>query len=211
MNRKTLPWIQLYTEDFGTPPSPLKAVERLFREDDVETARAEGFAAGRQASLDDANASANAATTEAAGLLRLRLDEARFDTEASEDVMARALSGLMLASLRAVLPSLCTKYGEAEIAAAARLVLPAVKRHPALAILFHPGMKAALVPVLNELDPELLAKITLKPTERMLPGDIEIAWEDGRAIRDAAACWDRMLEALAEYGVVPDIGPNQTQ
>jgi hypothetical protein len=55
---------------------------------------------------------------------------------------------------------------------------------------------------LASLDPDLRNRILLMPTDAVPPADARIVWEDGAAVRDTAALWRSVVQALAPLGLI---------
>ncbi len=182
----------LYAEDFDAPdlpplPEP-EAIEPAFSLAELEEARAEARAAAR---LD-------AEESQAAARLDAARDSAREDATAASEAIART----MLGALTACLASLCARYGAAEVRTLARVVLPALVDEPRITIRLSPHDARMLADEIERLEPELAARISLAPTDAVPRGDLRIAWQDGVAVRDAAASRAAVHDALGALGLI---------
>jgi hypothetical protein len=106
-------------------------------------------------------------------------------------------------SLAAVFPTLCSRYGDAEVRAVARTVLPALTQEPAITVRAHPCTAKIVGQEAKRLDPELAAHVHVVESDAMTPGDVKIAWHNGTAVRDAAALWGQVAAVLAPAGLLP--------
>ena len=102
---------------------------------------------------------------------------------------AEAIARLLLDSLAAAFPRLCAQYGDAEVRAIVRVVLPGLTQEPAITVRAHPRTATALAQEIARLDPDLAAHVQTVECDAMPPGDVRIAWRNGSATRDAAALW----------------------
>jgi flagellar biosynthesis/type III secretory pathway protein FliH len=84
-------------------------------------------------------------------------------------------------------------------------VLPALAREPRVTIRVSPHVVRVVEQELDRLDPELHARVSLAPADAVAPGDVRIAWQDGAAIRDAAALWRKVAETLAPLDLLPPL------
>ena len=192
----------LYAEDFDAPdplpePEP-ETIEPAFSLAEVEEARAEARAAARlDAEEGQAAARLRALQAIGAGLDAAR-DTAREDAAAASEVIART----MLGALSACLPSLCARYGAAEVRTLARAVLPALVDEPRITVRLSPHDARMLDEEIALLEPELAARISLAPTDAMPRGNLRIVWQDGLAVRDATAARAAVHDALDALGLI---------
>ncbi len=192
----------LYAEDFDAPdlPSPPEpeAIEPTFSLAELEEARAEARAAARL-DAEESQAAARLRALEAIGAgLDAARDTAREDAAAASEAIART----MLGALTACLPSLCVRYGAAEVRTLARAVLPALMDEPRITVRLSPHDARMLAEEIARLEPELAARISLAPTDAVPRGDLRIAWQDGLAVRDAAASRAAVHDALSALGLI---------
>src|SRR4051794_16164181 len=118
----------LFIEDFDKPeiaPSP-EVIAPVFSANEVdavrETAWSEGYSAGRQESTEhDATA-----TCQAVAAIAEQLTAERDVASARAEKSAEAIARLLLDSLAAAFPTLCSQLGDIEVRAIAHIVLPAL-------------------------------------------------------------------------------------
>jgi flagellar biosynthesis/type III secretory pathway protein FliH len=94
------------------------------------------------------------------------------------------------------------RYGDAEVRAIVRAVLPELTQEPAITVRANPRTARALTQEIARLDPDLAAHVQVVDCEAMSPGDVRIAWHNGTATRDAAALWQQVAAVLAPAGLL---------
>ena len=197
----------LFAEDFDLPETePTAAAPEMIAPvvDLAQLAAAkaaafdEGFAMGRAAALAEDAAGVRQAVDALAAELGAARDAARLIGEQAAEEIAR----LLLAALGAVMPVLCASHGEAEATAVARAVLPALTGEPEIAIRTNPHTATALLAEIARIDPDLVARVRMTPTDALAPGDLRIAWRDGLAVRGGAALWREVAAILVPQGLL---------
>jgi flagellar biosynthesis/type III secretory pathway protein FliH len=195
----------LFAEDFDTPTTEAveaPAVEPVYSARDLAAAREAAWRDGHDAGLQEAATGDAAATACAVRNVAERFaaegDAAAAQVEQSAEEIAR----LLLDSLAALFPTLCARYGEAEVRAIVRAVLPGLTQEPAITIRANPATAVAVKQEIARLDPELAAHVHLAQCDAMPPGDVRIAWHNGAATRDAAALWQEVAAILAPAGLL---------
>jgi hypothetical protein len=194
----------LFAEDFDMPeavPEP-EVIEPLFSADELATAREAAWRDGHEAGLREAAESDAAATRQVTVGIVEQLKSEWEAVAAQVEESAEAIARLLLDSLAATFPSLCARYGDAEVRAIARTVLPALIQEPAITVRAHPSTVAALAPETTRLDPDIVARMQTIQCDDMTPGDVRIAWRNGVATRDAAALWQQVAEILMPAGLM---------
>jgi flagellar biosynthesis/type III secretory pathway protein FliH len=194
----------LFDEDFDVrlvAPEP-EVIEPVFSAGELASARDAAWREGQAAGLQEAAASEAASTQQAleaiAGQIKANHDEAVALAEQTADGIAR----LLLDSLAAVFPALCSHYGEAEVCAIVRTVLPSLTQEPAITVRAHPHTAAALTPEIDNLDPDIAVRVQIVTCDAMPPGDVRVTWHNGSAVRDAAGLWDQVAAVLAPAGLL---------
>src|SRR5262245_43963747 len=131
----------LFAEDFDLPETATTgtvAAEPVYSASELVAAREAGWHDGHDAGLLEA-ATGDAAACAAA----VRAIAEKFASEsnlagAQVEQSAEAIARLLLDSLAALFPTLCARYGEAEVRAIVRTVLPALTQEPAITIRANP-------------------------------------------------------------------------
>jgi hypothetical protein len=194
----------LFGEDFDLPdtvPDP-EVIEPVFSASEVADARAAAWREGNAAGLDEATKSDAAATHRAVAAIAARVAAECEAATARAEQAAEAIAGLLLDSLAATFPALCARYGDAEVRAVMRAVLPALTREQAITVRANPITAAAVAQEFARLDPDLAAHVRTIECDAMPPGDVHITWHNGGATRDAAGLWQQVAEVLVPAGLM---------
>jgi flagellar assembly protein FliH len=198
----------LFDEDFDAPPAAAGVIvlddlpdevappPPAVTAEDVAAARADAYAEGHETGLAQAAADRAEVTRQMLGVIADRLEGARQDAVRVAEEGAQSVARLLMGTLAGMLPTLCARHGAAEVAAVARAVLPALVREPRVTIRVSPHLVRAVEQALAGLDPDLHGRVMLVPTDAVPPGDVRIAWADGAAVRETAALWRSIAEAL---------------
>jgi len=197
-----------------TEPAAPKAaaavkVEPMPGEAELARARAEGFAHGNAVGQASALAAAEQATAAVLATLTagFATATAAADMAAAQarEAAAATLARLLLATLARMLPALCARHGATEAAALARAILPGLGHETRATIRVNPQALPAMEAVLAALDPQLRARVALAGSDVLEAGDLRVEWQDGAAVRDTAAIWAAISDALAPLGF-SDVG-----
>ena len=191
---------KLFAEDFDVPevaPDP-EAIEPVYSARELTAARDAAWRDGHEAGLQDAATSDNAATRQAIAAFAEQFAMECEAATARDEQSAEAIARLLLDSLAAIFPTLCVRYGDAEVRAIVRTVLPALTQEPAITVRANPRTARALTQEITRLDPDLQAV----DCDAMSSGDVRIAWRNGTATRDAAALWQQVAAVLAPAGLL---------
>lgn len=156
-----------------------------FSEEDLETARKEGYEAGREAALAEHLASEERRLAQM--LEQITQDTARLaDTndQMIADLTNEVLDIAMLA-VRKVLPATAAASGLAEIEGLVRQCLTDLRAEPRVAIRLHEISLTALQPRLERLatDSGFDGKLLLLADDALAPTDCQVLWADGGATR----------------------------
>lgn len=204
-------FLVLYPEDFAEPKPraapPPAAVEPGFSAADIAAARAEGYASGEAAGRAAAAADRHTHLAEALARLAERLAAAEDAATAAVEMRALALAQVMRDALAAAFPSLTRLHGAAEMRGVIAAVMPALSREASVTMHVPPDLLEAARAALDGLNLRRAAPPRIVADDRLRPGDIEIAWDDGRAVRDGAAIWREVVAALAPLGLPADTTP----
>ena len=196
-----------FTEDFdapaaSAPPEP-EIIEPTFSRAQLEAARAEAFRAGGDAAAAQVASADQALIREAVTAIAANVAAARDDLRHRAEETAASIARLLLGSLGAVLPELAARYGEIEMQAVIRAVLPGLFKEPGVTVRVNPRHAAAIAQEIETADPDLAARLQVVATDAIPPGDMRVAWRNGAASRDAGALWAQVTEALALAGLAP--------
>ncbi len=198
----------LFAEDFDllaardNPPEP-EVIEPTFSAAELEAARAEAWQAGSDAASAAAAAADHAAIRQTVAAVAEQLAAAHDELLDLAEQSATAIARLLLSSLGVVLPELAARYGEAELQAIIRIVLPGLFKEPAVTLRINPQHCTIIAREIERLDPDLAARLQIVPAESIPAGDARINWRNGGATRDAAALWEQVAATLALSGLSP--------
>ena len=194
----------LFGEDFGVReivPEP-EVIEPIFSADDLVGAREAAWRDGHIAALQEAAASEAAATRQALEAITAQIKADHDAAVIRAEAVAEAIARLLLDSLAAAFPALCVHYGEAEVRAIVRTVLPPLTQQPTIIVRANPRTIAALTEEIDRLDPDLTARVQITECDGVAPGDVRVTWHNGAAMRDAAALWEQVAGVLAPAGLL---------
>jgi flagellar assembly protein FliH len=203
----------LFAEDFDQveqslpDPDPTpepEVIEPTYTAADIAAAREQGFLDGHAEATTAAATSDQTAIRNALAAIARQLEAARDESAAIADASADAVARLLLQTLATLFPALCARHGEAELTAVLRVVLPALTAEPAITVRANPHNAPALAREIARLDPDLVARIQLVPTDALARGGVRIAWRHGTAVRDAAALWAQVADVLGQAGLLPE-------
>jgi flagellar biosynthesis/type III secretory pathway protein FliH len=195
---------KLFAEDFDVPevaPDPA-VIEPVYSASELTAARDAAWRDGHEAGLQDAAASDDAATRQAIAVFAEQFAAECEAATARSEQSAEAIARLLLDSLAAIFPTLCVRYGDTEVRAIVRTVLPALTQEPAITVRANPRTARALTQEIARLDPDLAEHVQAVDCDAMSPGDVRIAWHNGTATRDSAALWQQVAAVLAPAGLL---------
>jgi flagellar assembly protein FliH len=200
----------LFAEDFDLSPSRDNApepevIEPTFSAAELEAARAEAWQAGSDAASAAAASADHAMIRQTVAAVTEQLVATHDELFELAEQSAATIARLLLGSLGVVLPELTARYGEAELRAIIRIVMPGLFKEPAVTLRINPQHCATVAREIERLDPDLAARLQIVPTESIPAGDARIAWRNGGATRDAAALWQQVAATLALSGLSPSI------
>ncbi len=199
----------LFPEDFAAAhdappaPSPSPALPCI-TEDDVAAARAAGYADGERAGRDAACTELRVRVGEVLSLIATRLDAAHAAATQAAQANATALAHLLFDALGAAFPTLRARHGEAELRRVIAAVAPALTHESRVVVQVHPSLADAAAAELAALPTHSGTAPRIEPHERIEPGDAVILWDGGSAVRDSAAVWREVLDALRPLGLLHD-------
>ncbi|HKM61706.1 MAG TPA: hypothetical protein VJY39_04365 [Acidisphaera sp.] len=206
----------LFAEDFDLPPRPNAGGGQRPREPDerddeiarlqalLAETRDDAYVDGVAAGLAQAQAQHRDDVRRALDHIADGVGQARQAAAAAAEHAAHEVAQLLLGALGALLPELLRRHGEAEAGAVVRAILPALVLHePAVTIRCSPHTLSAVQAELAALEDDLASGVRLIPAEELPPGDVRLAWPEGRARRSARELWSAVAEALAPLALPP--------
>lgn len=194
----------LFAEDFdavAVAPEP-EVIEPTFSATELTAAREEGWQDGHAAGLREMTECDAALARQALTAIAQQLSAEREAAATRAEAAAEAIARLLVDSLAASFPALCARYGDAEVRAIVRCVLPALTQETAITARAHPHTATALAQEIARLEPELAAHVQIIECDAMSPGDVRIAWRSGSAARDATSLWEQVAAVLVPAGLL---------
>ncbi len=182
-----------------------KPLPPKFGEEDLERARAEGHASGKEIGTQEAMQSIeqqiaktmNAVSTQLSGLSQAQVEShARQGREALE---------VALTVVRKIFPGLAERHGLAEVEAVVRDCLERLREEPRIVIRVADA-------VLDQIEARIgkivvragfEGKIVYLAQDGMNPGDVRVEWADGGAERDSERLW-REIDQITARVASPD-------
>jgi len=182
----------LFAEDFDEParPEPQAApppAAPSYSENEMQAARADAAATARAAALSGMEAAHAEAVRQGLAAIAAELAASRDAAATHAEQAIEALAGTLLATLRAALPDLCARHGEAEARAMLAALRPALATETRIGIELAPRLQAELASELARLREELPGEIVLRANAALPEGDVRVTWQDGMAARDVRA------------------------
>lgn len=170
------------------PPPPVLTAE------DLAAAEARGFQNG----FDAAQAQQEAAAV--AALARLAEAVGRIDQQVTTalDQSSQAVGEVMLAALLAAIPPLRERLGADHAKAFAEIVIRDLPHDWTLGVHVHPS-------IMEELRARLVGpmRFVFHAREDLAPGDIDVTWEDGKAVLRGADTDAQIRSALESWQLIP--------
>lgn len=202
----------LFAEDFDSPngftalddsaETPESEVARITPED-LAGAREQAYAEGLERGLAQAAADRAEVTRQMLSAIGDRLMTAQAAAKQVAEDSAGAIARLLLGSLATMIPATCARYGENEVLAMARTILPTLAREPQIILKVSPHVAEAVAQELSRLDEGIAGKVSLVPTDTVAPGDVQIDWADGNMTRNSGDLWRRVVDTLAPLDLLP--------
>lgn len=172
---------------------------RTYTEEELNKAREDGLAAGKQAGQRAAEESLERQVAQTFAALAQRIgDLGRTQAEAFESRGREAIEAA-LTVVRKLFPHLAQAHGMAEIEAVIADCLARLRDEPRIVIRIADPLLDAINQRLKSLAEKagFEGKIVLIAQEDLQIGDVRIEWADGGAERDGAALW-REIDAIIE-------------
>jgi flagellar biosynthesis/type III secretory pathway protein FliH len=198
---------KIFQEDFDRPkdPDPPPAAtprEPVYSAADLQMARAEALREGHAAGLAEADGVTAALTRHALMTISESLDATRAEATRIAEDAAESIAHLVMDAFAAAFPALCARHAETELRAIVRSVLPRLHTEPVITVRASPHVTDALTEEITAVDPDLLDRVRIIPTDSVPQGDVRIAWQAGNARRDTAGLWAEIENVLAPAGLL---------
>lgn len=187
-----------------------------FSEAELETAKQEAFAKGKEEALGESATAIEAQIVEATKLIGEKLDALVVgQLLANKDIFADAIK-VSQAITKKAFPLTTVEQGTAEIEAVLRQVLVQVLEEPRVGIHVNPAIESLLVERIDQIAAETHfdGRLYVTADEAIEEGDCKIEWSSGGAERNLAALIaqaDEIIEAnlsSLDGGYVPTTDPD---
>jgi flagellar assembly protein FliH len=184
-------------------PPPLK-----FGEEDLEQARAEGHAAGKEAGAQEAMQTIDQQISQAANAISAQLNALSEVQAQTNERQGREGLEVALSVVRKLFPQLAGRNGLGEIEAIVCDCLERLRSEPRIVIRICDALLDPVEARLNELVARagFEGKIVYLSQDDLGPGDVRVEWADGGAERDSERLWREIDEITARL-----IEPAQTR
>ena len=198
---------RIFNEDFDRPTAPAPPPvptpsEPVYSAADLQMARAEALRDGHAAGLAEADGVTAALARHALLTIAESLDAAKAEATGIAEETAEAIAQLLMDAFAAAFPALCVRHAEAELRAIMRAVLPRLHEEPSIVVRASPHVTDALTDEIAAIDPDLLDRVRVIPTDAVPEGDVRIAWRAGNVRRDTAGLWNEIENVLAPAGLL---------
>ena len=114
-------------------------------------------------------------------------------------VAARAdeTSRTVLTILQAAVPHTMTSLAKGEVQGVIAILLPGLRSEAELRVRTHPDLSDFVRETLADLLTDSSLVLSVSADETLLPGDIQLFWNEGSAQRDCRAIYTNIVKALA--------------
>ena len=207
MSEKFLFETSFEPEDMNRSAMPgQKPAKPKFGEEDLEKARAEGLAAGKESGRQEAMQSIEQQVSQALSAISEKMTGlSQAQVQASERQTRGAVEAA-LTVMRKMFPRLAGRHGLAEIESVVRDCLERLRTEPRIVIRVADSLLDQVEQRVSQLaaDAGFDGKIVFLSQEGLHPGDIRVEWADGGAERDSDRLWHEIDQIIART-----IGPMQ--
>jgi len=188
-------------------PTPVPAAPAL-TDEDVQTARHEGFMAGISAAKTESARIVQMAARDA--LLRLNdlLPALAEQRQRQIDEAVEVAARLVFTTLAALLPSLALRHAPQEIAHLLHDIIADLAPDRALTLAVSPGLLDAIRSALADLPREQARRVVLQGEDALAPGDARLGWEGGAAIRQTRPVLDAINDILRSLDLLAPTAPS---
>lgn len=169
-----------------------------FSEEDMQAARDEAFAAGKEEGIREAAGTTESRVLEALTGLTDRFAELFQAQETANAATVETAVSVAVSIARKVFPALNERNALGEIERMAVMAMEKILEEPRVVIYVHPE----LAPALNERLETMAAqagykgKVEITPLDDIPVGDCRVEWSGGGAARDTAELWQEIDEII---------------
>ena len=184
------------------PPPP------KFGEEDLDRARAEGHASGKEAGAQETLQSLEQQISQAMSAISTQLGGLSQAQAESNERQGQESLKVALTVVRKIFPGLAGKHGLAEIESVVCDCVERLREEPRIVIRVADTLLDQIEARIGELMVRagFEGKIVYLAQDGMNPGDVRIEWADGGAERDTEGLW-RKIEQITARIAGPDVAP----
>ena len=186
------------------PPVP------TFSEAEMESARAEAFAAGRDDGVREAAEAVERQAAEAFDGLVAQLPELFAAQKSAAAEAARDATLVAVTIVRKMLPDLAARNALEEVARVVDEAMARIREEPRVQLRVAPDVRdkvaERLAPRLSDMG--VSERVVVIGDQTLSGADCALQWADGGLERDTAALW-REIDAIIERNIVPGEGTSE--
>lgn len=181
-------------------PEP-EIIVPTFSEQDLNTAREDGFTAGKQEGQQETSVSVEARIAETLAAIDTKCADLFQTQENDSDELSRAAVSMSMEVARKIVPSLAEDTALNEIEQIIRSVFEKIVEEPHVTINVHPELAGDLGGRIESMSKSRTyeGNIHVQPDESIATGDCRLEWSNGGTERDTAALWRDIDEIIDKY------------
>ncbi|MDF1720640.1 MAG: hypothetical protein P1U65_08195 [Minwuia sp.] len=194
----------LFNHDFDTGRGNAvrsRAKPEVFQSEDVNAARAEGFAEGEQRGRELAAQEIEAAASSTLGMIASGIDDCRIALDDLERQQGLEAAQIGVAIGRRLAETLLARFPEKEIESLIVNCLKELRDEPRLVVRTAETVAESLRDRIDQMATGVgfAGRVVLLPDDTMGPQDARVEWADGGASRDHQATEDAIAEAVDTF------------
>ena len=201
-----------------------------FSEEELESARQQSFAEGKEAGIREASDAIETRISDALGSLTSQFQDLFNQHKIATTEIFDDAANIALAIARKCFPHLSETESQRTIEDMVRGVLAEIREEPRVMVHVHPELVAPLNERIKGIagDANFEGQILIIDDESIAAGDCQVTWSSGSAERDMASIWQRVdeiveqnlsavredvVEEVIESGseIVPDAAPQPAE
>lgn len=181
------------------PEPPPEPAAPTFSEEQMQAARDEGFAVGREEGQREAMSAIQIQTLDALKQITADISELFAIQEQANETLTRDAVKIAEACVRKLFPDLNARNAIGEIARLVRMSLQYVMEEPRVIVRVHTSLRDQIAAHLEGLRAggSYEGEINVIADESIAAGDCRVEWSGGGAERDSAALWKTIDEIVA--------------
>lgn len=178
-----------------------KPPEPTFSKEELDAARAAGYADGHNAGLQEAATSLEAETAQLVAAIGEQLPSISGEQAEANARLMRSGARLAATIARKILPSYTAKHGTDELTALVTRCLETLVSQPRIVVRVEPGQ---IEPITQHLETAVSVsgfegRFLIEADDTMGPSDCRLSWQSGGLERSEADIWRDIDAAVAAY------------